>query len=299
MSFVIFFSIASRTFHINFARLFYSRSKPKLCTTNNSNNGNNNSCPGFVSSSKSSSSDCHRLNDSLSVLSALSLSEEPSRYSAKVPPIFERRVYTVTSCDLFKRSGAGTSGKRYVLSPPKLRSVTQTSWVAGGYWQEGMMSAPPPTLSRSSSQSSGFGSAGSSNLTPSREPSVHEFDRCSVMSDATQSCYTPRPGATSHHATPLCSSPSPVPRAQSSRSSVYDLATTIGNHSQALDRRAFGAIAAEDRTRDVEPPAGDRNGPLPVCSSHMTIVTSPGWLCALLCGSVILNMIVLCAMLLR
>lgn len=243
----------------------------------------------------------------MSVLSALSLScDDSPRYDGrKAPPIFERKIYGVTGCDLFRRSSV-TSGRRCVLSPPKLRSVMQTSWVAGGYWQESMMSAP--TLSRSSSQSSGFGSVGSSNFAPSREPSVHEFDRCSAVSDITQSCHTPRPSYMARDSTRLlCRSPmSHAPRTHS-QCSAYDAIptspTATRNYSQSpltSPIRAYGATIAENHGT-IQGHIGNRNDSMPsVCPNHTTIVTtSPSWLSALLCGSLILNMIVLCAMLLR
>lgn len=204
-------------------------------------------------------------------LSTLFLSEEDSsRYGKNptkaTPAIFERKIYSTTSSEtLFKKLGSGN--RRYILSPPKLRSVTQTSWVAGGYWQEGhLMTATPPTLSRSSSQSSGFGSAGSSNFAPSREPSVHEFDRCSIVSDATRWSY---------HASRANQSPRVEDQENYAREanvgSLKDLTLAFPDH----------------RTRTTR------------TTTTTTIVAGSGWLSALLCGSLILNMIVLCATLLR
>lgn len=84
-----------------------------------------------------------------------------------------------------------------VLSPPKLSNVTQSSWVAGGYWKpsEYLEGFASPPLSRSSSQSSGFGSQSSSqnnlngydafgSLPSSRNTSVcGEIDKFSVLSE--------------------------------------------------------------------------------------------------------------------
>lgn len=270
--------------------LFAFRLRQKLSTiTANEGNGYVNS----VSPNESGSFDNYCLNDSLSTLL---LSEEPARCNRKAAPaVFERRVYSATSSEnLFRRSGGAYGKRRCVLSPPKLRSVTQTSWVAGGYWQEGMMTATPATLSRSSSQSSGFGSVGSSNLASSREPSVHEFDRCSVVSEATRwSCQTPRPGLVARH-------DSPIPRPQSR----YSDAT--GGHSRVVPSPTICAIRYADDHQVQEtcvhgpPSVGGRNGSTPAYAGHhTTIVASPGWLSALLCGSLILNMIVLCTTLLR
>lgn len=212
---------------------------------------------------------------------------------AKVAPIFERKVYSATSSEnLFKKSSRMYS-RKCILSPPKLRSVTQTSWVAGGYWQEGMMTAATsPTLSRSSSQSSGFGSVGSSNLASSREPSVHEFDRCSVVSEATRwSCQTPRLGPVARH-------DSPIPRPQSRYSDATD------GHSRAAASptiRATYTAMDDQQVQETRVREDRRNGTAPAYAGHhtTTIIASPGWLSALLCGSLILNMIVLCTTLLR
>ncbi|XP_072763318.1 uncharacterized protein [Anoplolepis gracilipes] len=236
--------------------------RQKLSTVINSSNLDNHL--NFISQNKSSPLDGCCLNNSLSTLFLSEGSTRYSRSTAKaMPAIFERRVYNgMSSENLFRKSG---SNRRYVLSPPKLRSVTQTSWVAGGYWQvdASMMTATPPTLSRSSSQSSGFGSAGSSNFAPSREPSVHELDRCSVVSDATRWSYQ------------LPSRANQSSRAEEQESCVRE--TNVGSRSDLTS--AF---------------AGHQ-----ITSTTTTVVANSGWFSALLCGSLILNMIVLCATLLR
>ncbi|XP_034176199.2 uncharacterized protein LOC117602379 isoform X2 [Osmia lignaria lignaria] len=238
------------------------------------------------------------LNDSLDTLSMLSLSEKKPKYVIKAPKIFEKKVYGTSSLDLFKKSG-----KRHILSPPKLKTVTQTSWVAGGYWQEDI---DVPSLSRSSSQSSGFGST-CSNFAPSREPSVHEFDQCSVMSDVTQSYYTSRQSTvhpvgsfnqqnaylsfseprnsvsnqTMKGASPNFYAPQPfvLPEAYRKSNSVY------------LDQSLQGQNM---NVSDIKNPSEIQMFP-----SHTTIVTSPVWLPALLCGSLVLNIVVLCTTLSR
>lgn len=273
---------------IKFSKSHSAILRQKLSTiTNNGTNGHINS----VSQNDSPPDSC--LNDSLSSLLLNEDSPKYDRITKTAPAIFERRVYSATSSEnLFRKSG---SKHRCILSPPKLRSVTQTSWVAGGYWQEGMMTATLPTLSRSSSQSSGFGSVGSSNLAPSREPSVHELDRCSSAASEIWrwSCQTPRPGP--HFAR----HDSPVPRPRSRYSDV------TGSHSRAVPSPMVRTMLNADdhiqescaRGLDI----GDvQNGSVPTYAGHhTTIVASPGWLSALLCGSLILNMIVLCTTLLR
>ncbi|XP_018372897.1 PREDICTED: uncharacterized protein LOC108767484 [Trachymyrmex cornetzi] len=273
---------------IKFSKSHSAILRQKLSTiTNDGTNGYLSS----VSQNDSPLDTC--LNDSLS---SLFLNEDLPKYdriTKTAPAIFERRVYNATSSEnLFRKSG---SKHRCILSPPKLRSVTQTSWVAGGYWQEGMMTATLPTLSRSSSQSSGFGSVGSSNLAPSREPSVHELDRCSSAASEIWrwSCQTPRPGphVTRHD--------SPVPRPQSRYSDV------TGSHSRAVPSPTVRAMFnADDHVQESCVRGSDigdvQNGSVPTYAGHhTTIVASPGWLSALLCGSLILNMIVLCTTLLR
>ncbi|XP_011066127.1 PREDICTED: uncharacterized protein LOC105153145 [Acromyrmex echinatior] len=273
---------------IKFSKSHSAILRQKLSTiTNDGANG----YPNSISQNDSPPDTC--LNDSLS---SLFLNEDPPKYdriTKTAPAIFERRVYSATSSEnLFRKSG---SKHKCILSPPKLRSVTQTSWVAGGYWQEGMMTATLPTLSRSSSQSSGFGSVGSSNLAPSREPSVHELDRCSSAASEIWrwSCQTARPGL---H---VARHDSPVPRPQSRYSDV------TGSHSQVVPsptvRTMFNTDDHSQESCVHGSDIGDvQNGSVPAYTGHhTTIVTSPGWLSALLCGSLILNMIVLCTTLLR
>ncbi|XP_012222704.1 uncharacterized protein [Linepithema humile] len=254
-------------------------SKQKLSMTTGSNSN-----PNSVSQSSPPDNCC--LNDSLSTLFLSEDSPTCNRNARVAPTIFERKIYSaVSSENLFKKS-INAFNRRNILSPPKLRSVTQTSWVAGGYWQDGMMTTPPSpppiSLSRSSSQSSGFGSASSSNLAPSREPSVlNELDRCSVVSDATRwSSHTPLPRVQSRRndAAKNCSqSPSPIPATRD-----------LDNHVHKCHVRGSSVGNSDDPTPTVY-----------VGHTTTTVVTSPVWLSALLCGSLILNIIVLCIMLLR
>lgn len=254
------------------------RSKQNLPTTTGSNNNPN--------STSQSSPDNYCLNDSLSTLF---LSENSSICDSHVrvaPKIFERKIYsTVNSENLFKRS-ANAFSRRNILSPPKLRSVTQTSWVAGGYWQDGVMTTPPSpspiSLSRSSSQSSGFGSVSSSNLAPSREPSVlNELDRCSVVSDATR-----------------WSSHTPLPRVQSRRNDATKISSQV-SPSSISTTRDFDKCIHKCHVRGSDVGNSDDPASMYVGHATTTVVTSPIWLSALLCGSLILNIIVLCIMLLR
>lgn len=285
----VFYIISVTSLNTLLLFLFICRLRQKLSTITANGNISNGYVNNFSQNENSPLDSCY-LNDSLSTLL---LSEDPPRckIAKTIPAIFERKVYSATSSEnLFKKSGNAYCKRKYILSPPKLRSVTQTSWVAGGYWHEGMMTAMPPTLSRSSSQSSGFGSVGSSNLAPSREPSVHEFDGCSVVSEATWwSCQTPRLSR------PVTRHDSPVPHPQSR----YSDAT--GNHSRAMPTIRTMHNVNDHQENCVRGNIGDRNGSAPAYAGHhtTTIVTSPGWLSALLCGSLILNMIVLCTTLLR
>lgn len=84
-----------------------------------------------------------------------------------------------------------SSTKRPVLSPPKLRTVTQNPWTAGGFWKNDVTAYPvgveEPHHSRSSSQSSGFVSNQPYNSLPaSREHSLSgDVERTSILSEPT------------------------------------------------------------------------------------------------------------------
>ena len=120
------------------------------------------------------------LNDSLNSLNFLSLGNKHKGSSSNFQQVFETKTYGNNLPEIF-RNHTHRSVKHSILAPAKLRcAVTQTSWVAGGYWQSGL--EPPLSLSRSSSQSSGIGSL-SSNQFRSQEPSIPDFDRCSVVTD--------------------------------------------------------------------------------------------------------------------
>ncbi|CAG9862391.1 unnamed protein product [Phyllotreta striolata] len=92
-------------------------------------------------------------------------------------------------------SSPNYSVKRSILSPAKLGNVTQNPWTAGGFWKNDATvfpaNIPSTNLSRSSSQSSGFGSTLDnlnnhpfSSLPASREPSINgEADRVSILSE--------------------------------------------------------------------------------------------------------------------
>lgn len=263
----------------------FPEGEPQLAMTKISDN--------VCSANSPQSSFC--LDDSLS---ALSLHEDTRKYSNATlnATVFKKRIYNAASAENLFRKSNNASSKRNILAPPKLKSVTMTSWVAGGYWQE---STTPLTLSRSSSQSSGFGSAGSSNLAFSREPSVHEFDRCSVISD-TRSCNTPWPNATSLG---TGRRGSPVSQYAQLR---YGDATSINPPQSSL---ASSSLLHATTVRNVENRVQDsyvcrnadesRSVPMPVYPSHTTIIASPGWLSVMFCCSLILNMIVLCIILLH
>ncbi|XP_076647941.1 uncharacterized protein LOC143356277 [Halictus rubicundus] len=268
----------------------------------------NNNCQLFNSSTlsthKTSMVENYSLNDSLSTLSTLSLSEDKTKYiiKNKAPKIFERKVYNPGSSKLFKRLN-GTFSKKNSLSPPKLKSVTQLPWVADGYWQNGM---DLPSLSRSSSPSSGFGSVGS-NFAPSREPSIHEFDQCSTMSDFAQSCYASRqtnisPNRTSYHH----SSQFPVPDLKGSVNNQTTKFTSFNTYTQPklllphTDQKN-GSIfmdqclqAQNINESNIKSPSEKQ-----MFQSHTTVVSVPVWLSALLCGSFVLNVVVLCTTLVR
>lgn len=242
------------------------------------------------------------LNDSLSTLSSLSLSNKHRKQTSKTPKMFETKVYDCASPDLFTKLNRSPN-RKFVLSPPKLKSVTQTSWVAGGYWQAGM---DVPTLSRSSSQSSGFGSTGS-NFIPSREPSVYnDCDRYSVVSDATQCCHMSRQNSANsmtsccHQGSafsfqrpdsPAYSQFSKVPQStglgQNNMQSTHNF--QANKHFRSQSPMMINNISSNNSVQE---------GP-PAQTVYTTVLTSPVWLPALLCASLVFNMIVLCTTLLR
>ncbi|CAK9814469.1 Transmembrane protein 201 homolog [Anthophora plagiata] len=277
-----------------FQNSFTNQESQASATSVNNNSAVFNSIPLH----KRGAMDCYSLNDSLSTLSTLSLSEDKPKHTIKAPKIFEKKVYSTKSSELFKKSG-----KKHILSPPKLKSVTQTSWVAGGYWQEGI---DAPSLSRSSSQSSGFGSMGS-NFGPSREPSIHEFDQCSVMSDTTQSCYTLRQsnspvGSFSQQSLQFSLS---EPRNQAFSNQTMKITSPNLCTPQTLllpqNHKRNDSVYMDQYSQGQNMNVNDIKNPseMQMFPSHTTIVTSPVWLPTLLCGSLVLNIIVLCTTLLR
>ncbi|XP_063975792.1 uncharacterized protein LOC135161802 [Diachasmimorpha longicaudata] len=234
------------------------------------------------------------LNDSVRTLSNLSLNGREEKISISGSKVFETRTYGTTSPDLFKRNFQ--TSKKFILSPPKLKSATQNSWVAGGYWQMGI---DRPTLSRSSSQSSGFGSTGS-NFASSREASVvNDGDRYSVMSDTTLCCnyinngspvnsfcqYTSSPYRLMGPEIPICISPSPSLLSNGSCGQVSQRTLCHSHHDQLIKN---------------SPGVMQQIPEKPVCFNHPTTVfTSPVWLPALVCGSLVFNVIIFCTILLR
>ncbi|XP_012258902.2 uncharacterized protein LOC105687667 [Athalia rosae] len=269
---------------------------PNYCMKQNQNPYSSNSL------SYRSFDDKTSLNESLSTLSTLSLSNSNRKQISKIPEIFQTKVYDSASPDLFTKLNKSPN-RKFVLSPPKLKSVTQSSWVAGGYWQAGM---DVPTLSRSSSQSSGFGSIGS-NFVHSREPSVYnDYDRYSVVSDMTQCCHMSR-HLSANSLNSCCRQgsafsfqrpDSPVNR----QFSKVPTKTTVNHQSMPLlqnlhqtDQHSRSQVTQvtsnNSDSRDVQE--------IPRQTIHTTVLTSPIWLPVLLCGSLVFNMIVLCTTLLR
>ncbi|XP_057326761.1 uncharacterized protein LOC130668469 [Microplitis mediator] len=246
----------------------------------------------------------YTLSESLKTLSNLSLDGNHKQHS-KNSQVFKTRTYGTSSPDLFQRNYK-KSQRKFILAPPKLKSVTQTSWVAGGYWQMGMDS---PTLSRSSSQSSGFGSTGS-NMGPSREPSVlNDVDRCSVVSDVAP-CYS------AQRQTSVSPSSSFCQHTPTYRVSTPDFAGYIGTpHSpppnliittpcnQSFRQSPCHNYHISDQciNSSMNYSMIQQTPQISTCSaSHsMSILNSPIWLPALLCGSIVFNIIVFCTVMLR
>lgn len=256
---------------------------------------------GFNSFSHRSFDDKNSLNESVSTLSSLSLSNSHRKRVSKTPKIFETKVYDCANSDLFTKMNRSPN-RKFVLSPPKLRSVTQSSWVAGGYWQTGM---DVPTLSRSSSQSSGFGSTGS-NFVPSREPSVYnEFDRYSVLSDATQCCHMSRQPSV-NSMTSCCRQGSAF-SFQRPDSPVYSQFAKVPQNTTLFhgNMSPLHNFQANKHFQNQTPHVNDNSNnsshvqDVPMQTTHTTLLTNPVWLPTLLCGSLVFNMIVLCTTLLR
>lgn len=230
------------------------------------------------------------LSESMKNLSSLSLSSSNKKQTSRSPKIFEKKTYRTTSPDLFKYNNSYNklSGKKLILAPPKLKSVTQTSWVAGGYWQMGM---DPPTLSRSSSQSSGFGSIGST-FEQSREPSVvNDVNKCSVTSDTMNYCL---PAQNMSPTTSSCS------HASSCRlSDPCHSFTNLMPYCQQPQTVYHNYCYQNDFTmnRNFNQQIQD----MPVCANYSknSVPRNPSWFVALICGSIILNIIVFCTVLMR
>lgn len=217
------------------------------------------------------------LSESMKNFSSLSLSNVNKKQILKSPKIFETKQYGTTSPDLFRYNNSYNKlSGNYILAPPKFKP---TSWVAGGYWQMGMN---PSTLSRSSSQSSGFGSTGS-NFGQSREPSVvNDIDRCSVLSDTTVYCYsTPNINSTNSSCCSHLSSCRMTNQPQTICHNNYQY-----SNDWIINRNSSQQCTPETST----------------CSNHSTnsvTTNSSSWLPALVCGSIFLNLVVFCTVLMR
>ncbi|KAI4492035.1 hypothetical protein M0802_010160 [Mischocyttarus mexicanus] len=250
---------------------------------------------------KNNQFDNSELDDSMSTLSIFSSDDNIRNCQTRIPKIFEKKIYSTVSPDLFKKSN-NVFGKRNILSPPKLKSVTQTSWVAGGYWQEGM---DTPSLSRSSSQSSGFGSVGS-NCAPSREPSIHELDQCSIISDASLSYYGQKQNTvksvkrfcqpTQSYSFIKPKSPTCHQTSKFSQSHLFPqqmlmshFAKNNSNYDECFSQQS--KICTDDRENSMNTPK--------IHSTYTTISTNIFWLHVLLCGSLLLNILAVCTTLLR
>lgn len=131
--------------------------------------------------------------------------------------LFETKVYGENTCSDLFNGNLRNRKRRPIIRPSQLslcKNVTQSSWVAGGYWQSGVHSKTVPVsgsesqdistapaftpLSRSSSQSSGFVSQssqpgvcdGATSLPNSRTGSIcgADFDSFSALSEPVYSC---------------------------------------------------------------------------------------------------------------
>ncbi|XP_014205261.1 uncharacterized protein LOC106637117 [Copidosoma floridanum] len=233
---------------------------------------------------KSFCKETYAFNESLSSLNFLSLGSNDGKVSPTTrgsnQKIFETRVYGTSSPDIFNRY---SQQKRSILAPARLRSpraMLESSWVAGGYWQTpggNNITDTSPTISRSSSQSSGIGSCAGSMYSPSREPSFHELDQCSVMPLPKQQCCFARPIES-------------------------NLSITSGSTDNSCKRRSCSSMGQTTPNVNKSSPQSYQCHTKHdlQCSGHTTtIVMNPIWLPVLLCGSLVLNMVVICTTLLR
>lgn len=167
------------------------------------------------------------------------------------------------------------------------------------------MGMEPPSLSRSSSQSSGFGSAGS-NFGPSREPSVlNDVDRCSVVSESpTICCLQQRPPSVSP-VNSFCQHGSEykVTRQEFNNCPATNMMVSTANCSQHNATPVCHSYHINDQclqSPNMNFNMIQRSPQVPTATTYpTTVVTSPTWLPALLCGSLVFNMIVFCTVLLR
>ncbi|XP_014612368.1 PREDICTED: uncharacterized protein LOC106791325 isoform X1 [Polistes canadensis] len=251
---------------------------------------------------KNNQFDNSELDDSMSTLSIFSSDDNVPNCQIRTPKIFEKKIYSTVSPDLFKKSN-NMFGKRNILSPPKLKSVTQTSWVAGGYWQEGM---DTPSLSRSSSQSSGFGSVGS-NCAPSREPSIHELDQCSIISDASLSYYGQKQNtvkSVKRFCQPIQSYSFIKPKNPTCHQTLkfsqsHLLPQQILTSHFAKNNANYDECYSQQSKICTDEMENSMNTQQIIHSPYKTVSNNTFWLHALLCGSLLLNILAVCTTLLR
>lgn len=182
--------------------------------------------------------------------------------------------------DLFGQ--CGNSSKRCILASSKLKSVASSSWVAGGYWQKGM---GVTSLSRSSSQSSGFGSV-NSNFVPSREPSIRDIDKSSVNSDISQSHCNHNVNTTLSQTNPFFLSQS-----QDSVHNKFSLPQqTISKNFQCYENIIINQNLQE---QNLNLKHNRFFNTKPLVFSFATVIMSPTWWPMLFGTSILLNVILL------
>lgn len=238
-------------------------------------------------------------NDSINNLSTLSLNQDYPEKLVKTSNIFETKTYSTSSSELFsKYNMVNKSSKKSILTPSKLKSIAG-SWMADGYWQDGI---DPSLLSRSSSQSSCLGSTGF-NVESSREtPVYNDFDQCSIASGTMQCCCSSQKlsqVALNTNCRYNSSFNRPASHIYNQLTDFTHNQTSFNNSLPLMHLQANNSPVHDQYMKLSENVINHMQQP-PVYSGHTTVITSPFWLPLLLCYcTLIVNIILLCVVLLR
>lgn len=229
--------------------------------------------------------------DSIHNLSTLSLNQGYPEKLGKTSNIFETKTYSSPNSALFNKYNAvSKNSRKSILTPSRLKSVAN-SWTSDGYWQDGV---DPSSLSRSSSQSSYFGSTGP-NGESSRETPVYDFDQCSIVSGTLHCCCSSqKQSQVSFNGNCRFNSSFNRP------ASLTCNQLTDFTHNQTLFNNSSPFLHLQAGNSTVQDQCMKHFQQTPICTGHTTVITSPFWLPLFLCYcTLIINIIVLCVILLR